>query len=233
MKIGGLQKLTLLDYPGKTACTVFLPGCNFRCPYCHNGGLVLPDSREPGIPEEEFFAYLEKRIRILDGVCVAGGEPLLQEGILPFLKKIKSMGYQVKLDTNGTSPQLLKEACEEGLVDYVAMDIKQAPEHYEKAVGITKPPMETVKESISYLLSGKVDYEFRTTLVKGIHETEDVIRICDWIEGAKIWYLQNFRDSGNLLGEGTKEMVSFSEEELLYWKELAEKKGITASVRNF
>lgn len=263
MKIGGLQKLTLLDYPGKTACTVFLSGCNFRCPYCHNPGLVLTYSeatdqfslkkreetwqesdvmilqdqkssnqQESDISEEEFFAYLKKRTRILDGVCVTGGEPLLQKGILDFLEKIKTMGFCIKLDTNGTSPQLLREACERKLVDYVAMDIKHAPKRYGKAVGILNPPMDAVQESLSYLLSGSVDYELRTTLVKGIHEMEDIEEICHWITGTKHWYLQNFRDSGDLVAAGTKKMESFSEEELCIFEKLAQEKGIAVSIRN-
>lgn len=263
MRIGGLQKLTLLDYPGKAACTVFLSGCNFRCPYCHNPGLVLlnsretdlekqetgeesqeiadillqekPDSKrhqEPGISEEEFFAYLKKRSGLLDGVCVTGGEPLLQQGILDFLEKIKAMGYEVKLDTNGTSPKFLKEACERKLVDYVAMDIKHAPEKYKEAVGVLNPPMDAVQESISYLLSGKVEYELRTTLVKGIHKAEDIEEICGWIAGTKHWYLQNFRDSDALVAAGTRKMEPFSEKELQRFKELAQERGIDATVRS-
>lgn len=233
MRIGGLQKLTLLDYPGKAACTVFLSGCNFRCPYCHNPGLVLLNSGETDfIREEEFFAYLKKRTGILDGVCVTGGEPLLQEGIFDFLEKIKAMGYLVKLDTNGTSPKLLKEVCERKLVDYVAMDIKHAPQKYKEAVGVLNPSLDAVQESLSYLLSEVVDYELRTTLVKGIHETEDIKEICHWIRGTKCWYLQNFRDSGDLVAAVTRKMEAFSEKELQFFRELAVERGIDVAIRN-
>lgn len=220
MRIGGLQKLTLLDYPGKTACIVFLQGCNFRCPYCHNSGLVIPDPEEETVTEEEFFQYLKKRQGILDGVVVTGGEPLLQKEIIPFLEKIKELGYGVKLDTNGTNPELLMEICERGLVDYVAMDIKHSPEKYEDAVGISEVSMDGIQKSVSFLLNGSVDYEFRTTLVKGIHTYEDMDKIAAWIQGAKRYYLQNFRDSGSLIGTKNQNisMDSFTEEEMTEFK---------------
>lgn len=216
MKIGGLQKLTLLDYPGKTACTVFLQGCNFRCPYCHNGGLVLPTEEDELLDEEEFFEFLKKRVKILDGVCVTGGEPLLQKEIIPFLQRIKSFGYEIKLDTNGSFPEKLKEICEMGLIDYVAMDIKHVPEKYPKAIGCQNISMDTICSSVEYLMSGSVDYEFRTTLVKGIHNPEDMDGIAEWIQGARRYFLQNFKDSGNLVGGNTQNitMDSFTESEL-------------------
>lgn len=223
--IGGLQKLTLLDYPGKTACTVFFMGCNFRCPFCHNASLVLPD--QWGTPENEqtVLAFLKKRQGLLDGVCVTGGEPLLCSNLFSFLQNIKDLGYDVKLDTNGSKPKKLKEAVRLGLVDYVAMDLKNSPGKYGKTVGISKDQnpsglLETVKESVSFLLKNSVDYEFRTTVVKGFHTPKDMEEIGQWILGAEKYYIQNFSDSGNLVGK--EKMDSFLEEELLTLKKAVE-----------
>lgn len=233
MRIGGLQKLTLLDYPGKTACIVFLQGCNFRCPYCHNSGLVLIDPEEETVSEEEFFKYLKKRQGILDGVVVTGGEPLLHKEIVPFLEKIKELGYSVKLDTNGTNPALLKEVCRNGLIDYVAMDIKHAPDKYEQAIGVCRIDMNKVKESAAFLMEGTIDYEFRTTLVKGIHTYGDMEQMAEWISGSKKYYLQNFKDSGSLIGTNNQNisMDSFTEEELTEFKRIA-KQNLNVIVRN-
>lgn len=233
MRIGGLQKLTLLDYPGKTACIVFLQGCNFRCPYCHNSGLVLIDPEEETVSEEDFFKYLKKRQGILDGVVVTGGEPLLHKEIVPFLQKIKELGYSVKLDTNGTNPTLLKEICGKGLIDYVAMDIKHTVDKYEQAIGVCNIDMNKVKESASYLMEENHEYEFRTTLVKGIHTYEDMEQIAEWIGGSTKYYLQNFRDSGSLIGSNNQNisMDSFTEEELTEFKRIAQKK-LDVIIRN-
>lgn len=217
MKIGGLQKLTLLDYPGKTACTVFLPGCNFRCPFCHNASLVVPEKLDEGIEEEELFRFLKKRQGLLEGVCITGGEPLLREEIYPLLETIKDCGYQVKLDTNGSFPERVKKAVEAGLVDYVAMDLKNSPAHYKKTIGFetSKAAANTaeIAQSVQYLLKGKVDYEFRTTVVKGLHTVKDMEEIGNWIAGAKRYYIQNFVDSGDLVGSG-EWMEPFSKKEL-------------------
>lgn len=217
MKIGGLQKLTLLDYPGKTACTVFLSGCNFRCPFCHNASLVVPEKLDEGIEEEELFRFLKKRQGLLEGVCITGGEPLLREEIYPLLVKIKDCGYQVKLDTNGSFPERLKKTVEAGLVDYVAMDLKNSPSHYKKTIGFetSKAAANTaeIAQSVQYLLKGKVDYEFRTTVVKGLHTVKDMEEIGNWIAGAKRYYIQNFVDSGDLVGSG-EWMEPFSKKEL-------------------
>lgn len=217
MKIGGLQKLTLLDYPGKTACTVFLPGCNFRCPFCHNASLVVPEKLDEGIEEEELFRFLKKRQGLLEGVCITGGEPLLREEIYPLLETIKDCGYQVKLDTNGSFPERLKKAVEAGLVDYVAMDLKNSPAHYKKTIGLETSKAaantEEIDQSVQYLLKGKVDYEFRTTVVKGLHTVKDMEEMSNWIAGAKRYYIQNFVDSGDLVGSG-EWMESFSKKEL-------------------
>ena len=201
MKISGLQKLTLLDFPGRLAATVFLGGCNFRCPFCHNASLVLAPAECENIGEEELFSFLASRKGKLTGVCVTGGEPTLYPTLKDFIKRIKEMGLAVKLDTNGTNPELLSELIEEGLVDYVAMDIKNAPEKYSLTAGC-EVDIEKVKKSVSLLLSEKVDYEFRTTVVKELHSEEDFLRISEWISGAKRYFLQTFKDSGDLIGSG-------------------------------
>ncbi len=212
MKINGLLKLTLLDFPGKTACTVFFGGCNFRCPFCHNAGLVRGEGEN--ISEEEFFKFLRKREGILDGVAITGGEPLLQKDIVEFIRKIKEMDYQVKLDTNGSFPEKLKALVKEGLIDYVAMDIKSSPEGYSRAAGC-KIDMEKIKESVDFLLSGAVDYEFRTTVAKGAVLPEDMEGIGELIGGAKRYFLQGFVDSGDILGEGCGPYEKEEMEEML------------------
>ena len=212
MKINGLLKLTLLDFPGKTACTVFFGGCNFRCPFCHNAGLVRGEGEN--ISEEEFFKFLRKREGILDGVAITGGEPLLQKDIVEFIRKIKEMDYQVKLDTNGSFPEKLKALVKEGLIDYVAMDIKSSPEGYSRAAGC-KIDMEKIKESVDFLLSGAVDYEFRTTVAKGAVLPEDMAGIGELILGAKRYFLQGFVDSGDILGEGCGPYEKEEMEEML------------------
>ena len=200
MLISGLQKLTLLDYPGKVACTVFTGGCNLRCPFCHNAPLVLPERIE-GDPngEETVLAFLRKRQGILDGVAITGGEPLLQKDMASFLEKIRALGYKIKLDTNGSFPDKLKELVEAGLVDRVAMDIKNAPELYGKTTGVPGLDLEPFRRSKDFLLEGRVDYEFRTTVVKGLHTAESLAEAARWIAGAKEYYLQQFKDSGDIL----------------------------------
>ena len=199
MKIQGLQKLTLLDYPEKVACTVFFAGCNFRCPFCHNASLVTHISEEPEMTEEAFFTFLKKRQGILDGVCITGGEPLLQPDIEDFIRKIKELGYAVKLDTNGSFPTKLKTLVEKGLVDYVAMDIKNSREAYGITAGVEKIDIASVEKSVAYLKEGKVPYEFRTTVVKNLHTKEELQRIGQWIAGAEKYFLQNFVNSGDLI----------------------------------
>ena len=200
MNISGIQKLTLLDYPGKVACTLFTAGCNFRCPFCHNAGLVLPDRlEEASITEDEVMSFLKKRAGILDGVAITGGEPLLHKDIGAFLAKVKALGYQIKLDTNGSFPELLMNLVKEGLVDRVAMDIKNAPALYPETVGVEKLDMDAIARSKDFLLSGTVDYEFRTTVVKGLHTEESLVEAAKWIGGAKEYYLQQFKDSGHVL----------------------------------
>ena len=202
MKIHGLQKMTLLDFPGRVACTVFLGGCDFRCPFCHNYELV--DGSAPAVMEDDaLFAFLEKRRGLLDGVAVTGGEPCLRPDLPELLGRIKAMGYAVKLDTNGTHPERLRAIIEEGLADYVAMDVKNSPEKYAQTVGLDSVDLAGVRESVELLKRGNVDYEFRTTVVDELHEEKDFEAIGAWLKGARRYFLQPFvdRDSvpfGNL-----------------------------------
>lgn len=202
MKICGLQKTTLLDYPGKVACTVFTGGCNFRCPFCQNAGLVTDLSKTEEISSDAFFSFLKKRQGILDGVCVTGGEPLLQSDIFDFLKEIKSYGYNIKLDTNGAYPEKLKKAVADGLVDCVAMDIKNSLKKYPKTVGIEKFDVAPIIESVDFLKSGVVVFEFRTTVVKEFHEKDDFYEIGEWLKGAPRYNLQCFIDSDEVICKG-------------------------------
>lgn len=199
MLIAGLQKLTLLDYPGRVACTVFTGGCNMRCPFCHNVGLVLPEKFSAQYTEEDILSFLKKRQGVLDGVAITGGEPLLQSDIAIFLEKVRALGYKIKLDTNGSFPQHLVDIVKAGLVDRVAMDIKNAPQLYGKTVGVENFDIGKVEESKNFLLEGHIEYEFRTTVVNGLHTAESIAQAAEWIKGAKEYYLQQFKDSGELL----------------------------------
>ena len=199
MKIAGFQKLTLLDFPGKTACTVFTWGCNLRCPFCHNAGLVT-EPFEEALTTDELYAYLKKRAGLLDGVCITGGEPLLQPDLSDFILPIREMGYAVKLDTNGTNPEKLREFCESGLIDMVAMDIKNSPEKYAVTAGTERISIDAVNRSVRYLMQqGKIPYEFRTTVVKQYHTAEDFAAIGKWIRGAEAYFLQCFQNTGHLI----------------------------------
>jgi len=200
--IAGLQKMTLLDYPGKVAATVFIGGCNFRCPYCHNASLIDPAGQTPALTEEEFLAFLDSRRGLLDGVCVSGGEPLLWSGLTALLEKIKEMGFLIKLDTNGSFPARLKRLVDAGLIDAVAMDVKHAPAKYGQAAGISSDLLPALRESVEYLLTNPVDCEFRTTVVKGMHTAEDIAEIAKWLQGAGKYFLQNFEDSPDVLTPG-------------------------------
>lgn len=202
MYINGFQKLTILDYPGKVACIVFTPGCNFRCPFCHNAALVTHIDKDTYIDKEEVLSYLKKRQGILDGVVITGGEPLLQDGIEEFIGKIKDLGYAIKLDTNGSFPEKLISLVEKGLVDYVAMDIKNSKAKYMATIGVNNIDMASIEKSVDFLLQNKVDYEFRTTIVDGFHTVDDIQDIVVWIKGAHKYFLQNFVDSGDLIETG-------------------------------
>lgn len=194
MRIAGIQKLTLIDYPGRLAATVFLTGCNFRCPFCYSSELVLPEKikNQPKISEKELFEFLKERKELIEGVVICGGEPTVSEGLVPLFKKIKKMGFFMKLDTNGTNPEILKKLIDQKLVDYVAMDIKGPKEKYGKFAG-RNVDIKKIQKSIDLLKEGKVDYEFRSTIVPTLHKKEDVIEMAKWIQGAKRYYLQNFR----------------------------------------
>ncbi len=200
MLIGGYQKTTLLDFPERVACIIFTHGCNFRCPWCHNATLVT--EAFSGVSEDEIFAFLSKRKGILDGVVISGGEPLLQSGIFELIKKIKAMGYDIKLDTNGTYPEKLKELISAGLLDYIAMDIKNSREKYAQTSGVDNVDISRIEHSVDIIKESGVPYEFRTTLTREQHSPEDIVKIGEWIKGARKYFLQGFTDSGNLVGEG-------------------------------
>lgn len=202
MVIHGFQKLTLLDYPGHTACTIFSGGCNFRCPFCHNAGLVLSPGQYDTVGEDEVLAYLKKRRGILDGVCITGGEPLLNPDTEEFAARVKELGYMVKLDTNGSFPARLEKMVNEGLVDYVAMDIKNSLAKYPETVGKADFDTAPIEQSVEFLRSGKAEYEFRTTVVREFHSEDDIRGIGKWLAGSPRYFLQAFVDSGELIGEG-------------------------------
>ena len=202
MTIKGLAKLTLLDYPGRVACTVFTGGCNLRCPFCHNASLATRAGEVDSIPEDEVLAFLKKRQGILTGVCITGGEPLLNPDIDVLIEKIRSLGYAVKLDTNGSFPERLRALIDAGLLDYVAVDVKNSRENYGKTVGIDGFDVSPIEETIALLKENRVPYELRTTVVKELHSDEDFESIGRWIEGAEAYYLQCFNDSGDLIGDG-------------------------------
>ena len=209
MNVQGYQKLTLLDFPGRTACTVFTGGCNLRCPFCHNSGLVRTPLAGPNLTDE-VLGYLAKRKGILDGVCVTGGEPLLQPDLEDFLRAVKEMGYAIKLDTNGMLPQRLAGVLATNLVDYVAMDIKSSPDGYAAATG-TDADVSAVTDSLSILRQSGIPFELRTTAVRGIHTEADFDAIGRWIGDESAYFIQRFVDSGQLLGSGCD---AFSPEEM-------------------
>ena len=228
MKIHGFQKLTMLDYPEKVACTLFTAGCNFRCPFCHNALLVTEIDPADIYPEEEVLAYLNKRKNVLDGVCVTGGEPLMHPDLPELLRKIKSLGYAVKVDTNGSYPDRLASLIAEGLTDYVAMDIKNSREKYALTVGVPGFDLAPVEESVRLLLGGSLPFEFRTTVVKEFHEPEDIAAIADWISGAPRYFLQSFKESDHMIGSG---LHAHDPETLRKMKELAQLRIPDASLR--
>ena len=226
MFFAGFQKLTLLDYPGKVACILFTNGCNFRCPFCHNASLVRAQDGAD-ISDDEVLEFLKKRQGILEGVCISGGEPLIHNELKDFIREVKKLGYPVKLDTNGSFPQKLRELIGEGLVDYVAMDVKNSFEKYNETTGINAD-IDSVKESIEILINGNIDYEFRTTLVSGFHTPKDMQSIGEMIKGTKKYYLQNFADSGDILCPG---LAPLGEEEMELMKKTAEKYVSVTQIR--
>ena len=213
MLIAGLQKLTLLDYPGRVACTVFTGGCNFRCPFCHNAPLVLPEKLAGDADgEETVLQFLKRRQGVLEGVAITGGEPLLHPDMPDFLRKIRAMGYKIKLDTNGSFPERLAALVEEGLVDRVAMDVKNAPALYARTVGLEALDLDALTRSRDFLLQGRVDYEFRTTVVRSLHTAESLKEAAVWVRGAREYYLQQYKDSGEVIAaEG---LGAFTDDEM-------------------
>ncbi len=202
MQIFGIQKTTLVDFPGHVATTLFTGGCNFRCPYCHNGDLVTGFSDIPPYSEQEVFEHLKKRKPVLDAVVISGGEPTLQPDLPNFIRKVKSLGYLVKLDTNGTNPAMLKALVTDGLVDYIAMDVKHSRVKYQTVANWASLDMDSILASVSFLKEGSVDYEFRTTLCVELHKETDITAIGMWIAGAKAYYLQPYKESDQVLQSG-------------------------------
>ncbi len=216
MKIHGLQKMTLLDFPGRVACTVFFGGCDMRCPYCHNAELL--DGTAPAVmDDEELLAFLKKRQGLLDGVCFTGGEPLLQKDLPDFAAKVRELGYPVKLDTNGNHPDRLEKMIREDLVQYVAMDIKNSPERYAETAGLRQLDLTPIRESVRMLMEGKTDYEFRTTAVAELHDDESFEQIGQWIKGAKRYFLQRFTDRDTVPFQG---LHSPGKEQMEHWAEI-------------
>lgn len=230
MVIHGLQKMTVLDFPGKIACTVFTAGCNLRCPFCHNARLVTHPEADERLDEQEVLSYIYKRKGMLDGVCITGGEPLLQPDIKQFIEKIKETGLLLKLDTNGCYPEKLRELLDAGLVDYVAMDIKNSPAEYGKTVGVENFDITPIKQSIEIIKQSGVDYEFRTTVVRELHTKESLLDAAGLIAPTKRWFLQSFVDSGDTIGSGfsayDKEFMKELQESVSQIVENAELRGI-------
>lgn len=239
MQIHGLNKTTLLDYPGHVACTVFTGGCNFRCPFCHNADLVLAPHTQPVIPEDTFFAFLSKRKGILEGVCITGGEPLLQKDLAAFIRRIRSFGLKVKLDTNGYLPDLLESLLAEGLLDYVAMDIKSSRHGYAAAAGLNGSnasfDITQITRSIALLASFGIPHEFRTTVVKGLHTAKDFEDIAEMIGGCEHYYLQSYEEKDSVLqfhtGEEITPLSSFTPEELRVFAKQLNNAGIPTTLR--
>ena len=238
MKIHGLNKLTLLDYPGHMACLIFTGACNYRCPFCHNASLVLNPNSQPAISEEEIFAFLQSRKGILEGVCISGGEPTLQADLPKFIRKIRTMGFHVKLDTNGSRPGILKALLEEGLLDYVSMDIKNALKKYLSTIGIPESVSgfnnlitDSVRQSAELLMQSSIPYEFRTTVVKELHSEEDLLSIGKWLNGANAYYLQSFRDSETLVGASLGQFHAYEPEQMRAFRDMLKPYFETVEVR--
>jgi len=218
MRIGGLQKCSLIDYPGQVAVVIFTQGCNFRCPYCHNRDLVLPEEFGDPIPEEEVLNFLLSRRRYLDAAVVSGGEPTEQEDLIPFLEKIKAMGFLVKLDTNGSRPPVVKDIVRRGMADYIAMDIKTTWEKYPKAIGVDFP-VEKIRETAEFLKTAGIDHEFRTTVVEPFCGFEDVRRIAAELKGTGVYRLQSFQQSGKLINSRLAKIRQRTPEEVESWRQ--------------
>lgn len=227
MIIGGMTNLTLLDYPEKVACTVFTVGCNFRCPFCHNNTLVCGNDGKQ-LSVVEVLRFLQKRRNVLEGMCLTGGEPLMQRGVEEFLQAVKALGYSVKLDTNGAFPERLKALVERGLVDYVAMDVKNSKDRYVATAGCKAEDLDKIERSINYLKSGAVDYEFRTTVTGNMHDEQSVKDTAQWLVGAKRYYLQMFVNSGDLIDPDT---TGCDEDTMRRYLDIVQKYVPTAELR--
>ncbi len=228
MRICGLQKLSMVDYPGKLAATVFTGGCNLRCPFCHNALLVTRLSESPTIAEEEVLSFLASRRGLLDGMVLSGGEPLMHPDAADFLEKVRKLGFSIKVDTNGCYPDALESILDRGLADYVAMDIKNCPKKYAETVGILEFPMGNVEKSLSLLRRSGIPYELRTTVVRQFHTAADLEAIGKWLGDVPAYYLQNFEDSGNLIQKG---LTGFSTEEMQHLAESARKHLKSVTIR--
>ena len=225
MEFHGISKLTLLDFPKHLACTVFTGRCNLRCPFCHNADLVLAPESQPAIPKEEIFTFLTRRRDSLEGICITGGEPTLQKDLLTFLNRCKELGYLTKLDTNGTRPDVIRAALDAGLLDYIAMDIKNCPARYAETCGLSSVRFSAFEESVDLIRNSGLPYEFRTTVVKEFHTKEDLLAIGEWLKGSSTYALQACKDSGNLISPGlsgyTKdELTAFRDMLLPYFNEV-------------
>ncbi|WP_297456326.1 anaerobic ribonucleoside-triphosphate reductase activating protein [Persephonella sp.] len=231
MKIAGIQKFSLIDFPGKLSAVLFVQGCNFRCGYCHNRELVLPEYFSFTIPDEEVFQFLKNRIGKLQGVVITGGEPTIFADLIPFIKKIKSLGFSVKLDTNGSNPEILKEIIENNLVDYIAMDIKAPISKYKEITGV-ETDTEKILKSVELIKNSKLDYEFRTTLIKSFHSLKEILQICQMIKNSKKYVLQNFNPSDSLVSQEFKEKTGFSQKEIENLKNQLKKFCPNVAIRN-
>jgi pyruvate formate lyase activating enzyme len=228
VQIHGFNKTTLLDYPKHLACTIFLGNCNFRCPFCHNKGLVICPESQPTISETFVIDYLKKRRNIVEGVCITGGEPTLSPDLYDFILKIKELGYNVKLDTNGYRPDVLNRLLSQKMLDYVAMDIKASPENYPLLAGKGSLDINKIQESIDLIMSSGISYEFRTTLVKELHTQEDILSIGKWLKGCDSYYLQSYRDGEEVIQPG---FTGFTKNELLDFQKTLQKYIRTVEIR--
>lgn len=231
MRIKGIQKTTLIDFPDLVACTVFTPGCNFHCGFCYNESIVNDDKSIPDVPEEEFFKFLEKRKKVLDGVVVSGGEPTLQKDLPEFLEKIKKMKFKTKLDTNGSNPEMIKELVKKGLVDYFAMDIKAPLEDYEKVCN-AKVDVKKIQESIELIKNSGIDYEFRSTVLPALHSIQDFEKIGELLKGSKKFVMQQFASVESVLDKKFQKAERFSKQDFEKFKKILEKYVQSVEVRN-
>lgn len=230
MDFSGWEKLSLLDFDDNITTTLFVAGCDFRCPFCHNSSLVLHPNEAPKIPWDEIMDYLRKRKNVVDAVCVTGGEPALMPDLIEKLSDIKSLGYVVKLDTNGSRPEVLRIVVEQGLVDYVAMDIKNSPEKYAMTIGTTAFSMDDIRTSASYLIHGRIPYEFRTTTIAEYHTEKDFDEMGSWLSGANKFFIQRYIDNENCIAHG---LHMVSKEKALVFKAILEKYVKQAALRGY